>query len=209
MGEIVHISHSEQGKTKFQVKKTTFKSDVLLLITATIWGFAFVAQRVGMEFVGPFTFNAVRFALGALALAPFVWLGKDRPHSSGLPSLSRPFLVGTILAGTILFLGSTFQQTGIVYTTAGKAGFITGLYVILVPILGLFLGHKTDVKTWVGALLAVLGLYFLSMQGNFKIQTGDLLVLVSAFFWAFHVLLIDNLSPKFNPLRLAFLQFLV
>ena len=191
------------------VKSTSLKSDVLLLITATIWGFAFVAQRAGMEFVGPFTFNAIRFALGALALAPFVWFGRKRPHPSRVPTFSRPFLFGTALAGTILFLGSTFQQTGIVYTTAGKAGFITGLYVILVPILGLALGHKTDLKTWAGALLAVGGLYFLSVRGNFKIQTGDLLVLVSAFFWASHVLVIDNLSPKFDTFRLALLQFLV
>ncbi len=191
------------------VKSTSLKSDVLLLVTATIWGFAFVAQRAGMEFVGPFTFNAIRFALGALALVPFVWFGRKRPHPSRVPTFSRPFLFGTALAGTILFLGSTFQQTGIVYTTAGKAGFITGLYVILVPILGLALGHKTDLKTWAGALLAVGGLYFLSVRGNFKIQTGDLLVLVSAFFWASHVLVIDNLSPKFDTLRLALLQFLV
>ncbi len=191
------------------MKSTTLKSDILLLVTATIWGFAFVAQRAGMEFVGPFTFNAVRFFLGALVLSPFLWVGRKRPHPSRHYTISRPFLLGTAAAGTVLFLGSSFQQVGIVYTTAGKAGFITGLYVILVPILGLPLGHRTDLKTWAGALLAVWGLYFLSLHGNFQIQMGDFFVLLSAFFWASHVLLIDNLSPKFDTMRLAFVQFFI
>ncbi len=191
------------------MKTTTLTSDALLLVTATIWGFAFVAQRAGMELVGPFTFNAMRFSLGALVLTPFLWIWRNRPAPSGKTVTSRAFLWGSLAAGTVLFLGSSFQQIGIVYTTAGKAGFITGLYVILVPILGLKLGHRTDLKTWAGALLALWGLYFLSLTRSFGMEKGDLLVLASAFFWASHVLLIDFLSPQFDTLRLAFFQFAI
>ncbi|NOY77188.1 MAG: DMT family transporter [Calditrichaeota bacterium] len=191
------------------MKTTTLKSDFLLLITATIWGFAFVAQRAGMQFVGPFTFNAARFTLGALALGGLVW-GRTRKSSRAVPKIpSRTLLVGAGSAGVILFLGSTFQQMGLVTTTAGKAGFITGLYVILVPILGIFLGNRTRRQTWVGAFLAVAGLYFLSIHEDLTMTIGDGLVLVSAFFWASHVLLIDHLTTRLDTFQLAFVQFLV
>ncbi len=191
------------------MKTTTLKSDVLLLITATIWGFAFVAQRAGMEYVGPFTFNAIRFALGALVLFPFLFRRTRQTTNQTGNTVPQSLFVGAGLAGVILFLGSTFQQVGIVYTTAGKAGFITGLYVILVPILGIFLGNRTNRQTWAGAFLAVVGLYLLSVRENFTMTSGDLLVLVSAFFWASHVLLIDRLTPRLNTFQLAFFQFFV
>ena len=191
------------------MKTTPLKSDVLLLITATIWGFAFVAQRAGMEYVGPFTFNAVRFALGALALFPFLFRRTRQTNHQTGNTVPRSLLIGAGLAGVILFLGSTFQQVGIVYTTAGKAGFITGLYVILVPILGIFLGNRTNRQTWAGAFLAIVGLYLLSVHEDFTMTSGDLLVLVSAFFWASHVLLIDRLTPRLDTFRLAFFQFFV
>jgi len=191
------------------MKTTTLKSDFLLLITATIWGFAFVAQRAGMEFVGPFTFNTIRFALGTLVLGFLVW-GRSRKEQKSVPKISlRTLFVDAGAAGVILFLGSTFQQVGIVTTTAGKAGFITGLYVILVPILGIFLGNRTNLQTWTGAFLAVVGLYFLSVHENFTMTTGDILVLVSAFFWASHVLLIDRLTSRLDTFQLAFFQFFV
>jgi len=176
-----------------------------------IWGFAFVAQRAGMEFVGPFTFNAIRFALGGISLLPFLILNKKRKFDFQNFSdiKNKHFIYGGIVAGIILFLGSTFQQTGIVYTTAGKAGFITGLYIIFVPLFGLFLKNKTSAGTWIGAIIAVLGLYFLSVTESFLIGLGDLLVLVSGFFWAIHVLLIGKISPKTDPIQLAFLQFII
>ena len=176
-----------------------------------IWGFAFVAQRAGMEFVGPFTFNAIRFALGGFSLLPFLILNKKRKLNFQNFSVfkNKYFIYGGIIAGIILFLGSTFQQTGIVYTTAGKAGFITGLYIIFVPLFGLFLKNKTPAGTWIGAVIAVMGLYFLSVTESFSMGLGDLLVLVSGFFWAAHVLLIGKISPKTDPIQLAFLQFII
>lgn len=116
---------------------------------------------------------------------------------------------GGVLTGLALFFGANFQQVGIVYTTAGKAGFITGLYVIIVPIMGMLWGQKTGLETWVGAVLAVVGLYLLSMTGAFAISKGDLLVLICAFFWAIHVHLIGRFSPKVDPIKLASLQFAV
>ena len=176
-----------------------------------IWGFAFVAQRAGMEYVGPYTFNAIRFALGGISLIPLLLISKKRKFDiSSFPGFrNKYFIYGGIAAGIILFLGSTFQQTGIVYTTAGKAGFITGLYIIFVPLFGLFLKSKTSAGTWIGAIVAVAGLYLLSVTESFSIGLGDLLVLISGIFWAAHVLLIGKISTKTDPIQLAFLQFLI
>ena len=186
------------------------KSDGLLLLAAAIWGFAFVAQRVGMDYVGPFTFNGVRFALGSLSLVPLLVAGRKRPtpSESAPPHIrTKSLLLLGGLAGIVLFAGASLQQIGIVYTTAGKAGFITGLYVILVPILGLFWRQRPGAWTWFGALCAAAGLYLLSITGRLSISPGDLLVLWGACFWAGHVLIVGWLSPKLGPVRLAFLQF--
>jgi len=194
-----------------QVRRTV-KSDCLLLLTACIWGFAFVAQRAGMEFVGPFTFNGIRFALGSLSLVPLILYQRRRELGSGTlqpkASLST-LLTGGMLAGLAIFIGASFQQIGLVYTTAGKAGFITGLYVIIVPVLGLFWRIYPNVGTWVGAIMAAIGLYFLSVTEQFTIAFGDLLELIGAFFWAAHVLLIGWYSPRINNLMLACFQFSV
>ena len=183
------------------------RSDLLLLTTAAIWGFAFVAQRTGMKFVGPFTFNAIRFLLGALVLIPIVLIRKpnsDKVKSS--PLISR---YGCIAAGVVLFLGSSLQQMGIVYTTAGKAGFITGLYLLIVPLMGLFWKQKIGWRGWIGVVLACLGLYLLSIKDNFTFASGDLMVLAAAFFWAAHVHIIDRLSKIKNPLKIAIKQYLI
>jgi drug/metabolite transporter (DMT)-like permease len=185
----------------------TLKSDLLLLLTATIWGFAFVAQRVGMEHVGPFTFNGVRFALGSLSLLPLLARTPNRQPVSSTISRKMVILSGSLL-GLVLFAGASLQQVGLVYTTAGKAAFITGLYVVLVPILGLFWKQQTAIGTWIGAILAVVGLYFLSITGTFTIATGDLLELIGAFFWAGHVQLIGWLARKINPIKISCFQFL-
>jgi drug/metabolite transporter (DMT)-like permease len=191
----------------------SWRGEAYLLLAAAIWGFAFVAQRLGMQHVGPFTFNAVRFALGALAVLPLapLWersrLAATAPPEVRLPR--RTFWLGGVLVGLALFGGSSFQQVGIVTTTAGKAGFITGLYVVIVPVLGQLLGRRSAVATWAGALLAVAGLYLLSVRGALHIERGDLLVLVGAFFWASHVQLIAWLSPGSNPFGLAALQFAI
>ena len=193
------------------MQSKNLKADVLLLITAMIWGAAFVAQRVGMDYVGPLTFNAVRFALGAAALLPLIHrLDREKKKDGTYKKLDiKQFLTGGVIAGSALFLGSTLQQWGLVYTTAGNAGFITGLYVVFVPILGLFVKQKTGLATWIGAILAVIGMYLLSVNEGFKIGLGDLLVLVSAFFWAGHVIIISLLSSKIDPVKFASGQFAV
>jgi drug/metabolite transporter (DMT)-like permease len=187
-------------------------TDTLLLLAAVIWGFAFVAQRVGMQHVGPYGFNGVRFALGCLVLLPL--LARDRARVGGEASRparwwSRPTVAGGVLAGLVLFCGASFQQVALVYTTAGNAGFITGLYVVLVPIIGRVLGQPTHGGTWVGAALAAGGLYLLSVTEQLRLAPGDLLALVGAFFWAGHVHVIGWLSPRRAPLQIAFLQYAV
>lgn len=190
----------------------TVRADALLLITATIWGFAFVAQRVGMAHVGPFTFNGVRFALGSLSLLPLlIAFRRGRsPARRLLPPAGRKTMIwGGVLAGLFLFAGASLQQVGLKYTTAGNAGFITGLYVVIVPIMGLGLGQRTDFGTWTGACSAVIGLYLLSITAGLRIAWGDLLEVIGAFFWAAHVLIIGWLSPRTNAILLAATQFAV
>ena len=186
------------------------KSDCLLLLTAVIWGFGFVAQRVGVDHVGPFTFNGLRFALGVAVLLPVILFsgraGGGRPRTAE-PSGAGTLMLGGITAGILLFAGASLQQVGLVYTTAGKAGFITGLYVVIVPILGLCVRHETGAGIWTGAVLATAGLYLLSVTESFTIAFGDFLELLGAVMWAIHVLVIGRLSPIVDSARLALIQF--
>ena len=186
------------------MKAAAWRADALLLLTAIIWGFAFVAQRVGMEHLGPFAFNSARFTLGSLSLLPLVWLFPDRQQSG-----FRRLLLGSLAAGSMLYAGSSLQQIGLVYTTAGNAGFITGLYIVLVPLLGLFWGQKTHRFTWFGATLALVGLFMLSVTDELTFARGDLLEFIGAFFWAGHVLVIGWLCRRMDPIRLALGQFVV
>ena len=187
------------------------RNDGLLLTSAAIWGFAFVAQRVGMQYLGPFAFNGVRFALGSIVILP-VWAVFSRINAGRQPVRPiRPqglFRAG-LLSGTVLFVGATLQQIGIVDTTAGKAGFITGLYVVIVPLLGLALRQKSGTGRWIGAALAAAGLYLLSVTGSFTMERGDFLVFLSALFWAVHVHVLAAVSPRFNSLALAAIQYAV
>ena len=181
---------------------------MLLLIAAILWGFAFVAQRAGMEHTGPFIFNGIRFALGGATLIPLLLVNRRRQTAHKPPPASaRTVIIGGSLAGSVLFIGASLQQVGVIYTTAGKAGFITGLYVIIVPLMGLLWRQRSSVSAWAGAVLAAIGLYFLSVTEDFTISRGDLLVLVSAFFWAAHVHIIGRFSRKINPIKLALFQF--
>lgn len=192
------------------MESRALRADLLLLATAAIWGFAFVAQRMGMDHVGPFTFNGVRFALGSLSLLPLVWLETRRPALARVGTVQgsgKTVLYGGALAGSVLFLGASLQQVGLVYTTAGKAGFITGLYVVIVPILGLCWRQRPDAGTWIGAVMAAAGLYLLSVTEQFTIAFGDLLELLGAFFWAGHLLILGWLSPRLPVIRLACLQY--
>lgn len=189
------------------------RSNTILLFTAGIWGFAFVAQRLGMDHVGPFTFNAMRFLLGAFSLIPIMLWGQRRRGAGVRPTAirmdTRTMVLGGGLAGIVLFLGASLQQIGVKYTTAGKAGFITGLYVIIVPMLALFWGERAGRGTWLGATAATVGLYFLSVTESVTIAYGDFLVLLGAFFWASHVHVISRFSRRIYPITLAFLQFVV
>jgi drug/metabolite transporter (DMT)-like permease len=201
-------------------------NDCLLLLTALIWGLGFVAQREGMSYVGPFTFNAVRFALGSLSLVPLIlirarhapiapavlrspsgrWAScRDGAPSRGVPRWSA--IPAGLIAGGILFFAASLQQVGIVSTTAGKAGFITGLYVVLVPLFGLFWRQRTGWSAWAGAFLSVAGLFLLSMTDTLTIGRGDLIVLVGAFFWAGHVQAVGWFSPRTDPVGLSCVQF--
>jgi drug/metabolite transporter (DMT)-like permease len=187
------------------------KSNLLLLIAAIIWGFAFVAQRAGMEFLGPFTFNAARFTLGSLSLIPLLIINRRRKIQNEIfiTNNKKTLLTGGLSAGIFLFLGATFQQAGMVHTSAGKGGFITGFYIILVPILGLLVKQKTSFFTWLGAVIAITGLYFLSVSKEHEINIGDILVLIGAFFWAFQILVIGFFAKKTDPIHLAFIQFAI
>jgi drug/metabolite transporter (DMT)-like permease len=186
----------------------TARANLFLLLTALIWGAAFVAQRMGMDHMGPLTFNGVRFALGALALLPLIVI-MDKKRTTVAPQLST-LLRGGMLMGGALFLGAWLQQFGLCYTTAGKAGFITGLYVVFVPLIGIFLGHRYGLGTWAGAGLAIAGMYLLSVTESMSMDKGDALVLMSAFFWGIHVLLIGKLTSGLaavDAIKLATVQF--
>ncbi|MEI6347496.1 MAG: DMT family transporter [Bacteroidota bacterium] len=196
------------------MKREDSISNLLLLLTAIIWGFAFVAQRVGMEYIGPFTFNAIRFAIGGLSLFPIIYYFKYRNKSqtsntTPLTSNNWQKRYGGLILGSVLFIAASMQQVGLQYTTAGKSGFITGLYVVFVAILGLFFRQKTTLFLWIAVFLSTAGMYLLSVADLKTISIGDLITFFSAILWAVHVLLTGYLSPKMNAIKLAQYQFFV
>ena len=181
------------------------RAELLLLLTAAIWGFAFVAQRAGMDHMGPFLFNGLRFALGATVLVPFVYFGRKKQK---LLLRDLPLREG-LIAGGVLFAGASLQQTGLVYTSAGNAGFVTGLYVVLVPVLGLFAGGSGSGRVWVSAVIAAAGMFLLSGAGSSEMAGGDLIVLAGSVFWAVHIHVISRFMKRRRPLPLAIVQFAV
>lgn len=175
----------------------------LLLLAAAIWGFAFVAQRAGMDHVGPFLFNGIRFLLGSLVLVPFLLRRRaKRP-------MDRRTVLGLLAAGLVLTLAANLQQVGLVSTTAGKAGFLTGLYVVLVPLLGLLRGQRLRLATALAVPLSAAGLYLLSVTGALRIAPGDGWILLGALVWAVHVQLIDWLVGRSDALVIAVSQFAI
>jgi drug/metabolite transporter (DMT)-like permease len=189
------------------MNKRALRADMLLLLTAGIWGFGFVAQSSGMEYVGPFTYNGIRFTLGSLSLLPLILFRKSGEKLQPETSRGKRFVM-ILAAGSVLFVAVAFQQLGLMFTTAGNAGFITGFYVVLTPVFGIFLGKKTHLPTWVGMGIALIGLYFISMPENIAvINPGDLITVISAVFWACHILLIDYLVQRIDPLILSSGQF--
>ncbi len=188
--------------------KTKIKSTILLFLTAIIWGFAFVAQRVGADFVGAFTFNGIRFFLGFFSLIPVILIFENDKFN--IESLKKTLLPG-LLAGVVLFVASTLQQYGVEITqSAGKAGFLTGLYTVLVPLIRFVMGKKTSVFTFVGAIFAVVGLFLLCMTGNdISFGIGDIILIIGAFFWAGHILVVDKYVNGISPLKFSLVQFFV
>lgn len=182
----------------------SFRADSLLLLAALIWGTGFVAQRLGMEAVGPMLFNGLRFAIGALVLLPWAIRAQRAMIST---HRVRDSLHAGLLAGSVLFIAAGLQQVGLLWTSVANAGFITGLYVLFVPILGLLARHRTPAGTWSGAILAVVGLYFLSVTETLTVSAGDGLQLLGAVFWAVHVLLLDRYSRRVPVIALACIQF--
>ncbi|NLY54557.1 MAG: DMT family transporter [Firmicutes bacterium] len=189
--------------------KSKLQGELMLLLTALIWGASFVAQRAGMEHIGPFTFNGIRSLLGSLVLVPLI-LVRQRRQSPMTREQKKTLLLGGVLCGIVLFVASSLQQHGMVYTTAGKAGFITALYIVLVPIFGLFLKQKIRPALWFCVALATTGLYLLSVSEGFSaINRGDALVLASAGVFAVHILIIDHFSPQTDGVKMSCLQFLI
>ena len=184
---------------------------LILILTAMIWGAAFVAQSVGMDHLGPFTFNMARFLIGGLVLLPAIplldRLSRRTPDKS--PAARRTLLKGGVLCGLALGVAATAQQFGVKYTTVGKAGFITALYIVMVPLLGMLVGRKPAGHIWGSVVLAVAGLYLLCMEGSLRLGLGDLLVLGCSVLFAVHILIIDRFSPLVDGVRLSCIQFFV
>lgn len=191
-------------------KQREFKGALLLCIAAFIWGTAFVAQRVGMEYIGPFTFNGVRTLVGGIVLLPVIFIiGKKRKKMGISPSETnnKKYISGGIICGLFLFGASSLQQVGMQYTTAGKAGFLTALYIVIVPIIGIFLKRRAGMKIWISVAIAVLGTYFLSVKEGFSIGIGDTYVILCAFVFSFHIIFVDKYSSLTDAVKLSCTQF--
>lgn len=185
------------------------KNAIMLLLTSLIWGTAFVAQSVGMDFVEPFTFNGVRSLIGGVTLLPCIWILGKINGKTQVVGTRKDLIQGGIACGLLLFVASSLQQMGIQYTSAGKAGFITAFYIVFVPVLGIFLKKSAGWKVWVSVILALIGLYFLCMKEGFSIGRGDILIFLCALVFAVHILVIDHYSPKVDGVKMSCIQFFV
>ena len=185
--------------------KSDLRADLLLLLTAFIWGLAFVYQRSGMDHIGPITFTFGRFLIGAIAILP-LWYWMEKPQQIfAFSSINKK----AALLGLILTAGMLLQQWGMVYTTAGRAGFLTGVYIVFVPLIGLFFRNKTEWPTWLGMSLALFGLYFMAQIDSNEIFIGDILVLGSSLLFALHIIFTGIIANDTSPFRLIFVQFMV
>lgn len=194
------------------MNRFVLRQSLLLLLTATIWGVAFVSQSVGMDYVGPFTFNAVRSLIGAAVLVPCIALlkgiQKKDEREVHKTEDKRILWIGGICCGVILAAASSFQQFGIQYTTVGKAGFITAMYIIIVPLFGIFLKKKVGLRIGVSVVIAVAGLYLLCMTESPRLEAGDVLVMICALVFSFHIMVIDHFSPLTDGVKMSCIQFL-
>lgn len=188
--------------------KCNMKYTFMLVLTALIWGMAFVAQSAGMEHVGPFTFNGIRSIIGALVLAPSAWF-MDKKEGVLTPWKDKTLVLGGLICGVVLFLATSSQQIGIITTSSGKAGFLTALYMVLVPIFSIALRKRPGKQIWFCVLLALVGMYFLCIDGKFSIQAGDLWLLACAALFALQILAVDKFAPNVDVIKLSCYQFAV
>ena len=192
------------------MKRGALRSSFLLFLAASIWGVAFVAQSVGMDYMGPFTFNGIRFLMGSAVLFPLVYFRrkKDKEKKKKRAGL-KITLTGGICCGLALGTAALLQQFGIMYTTVGKAGFITAFYIVIVPVLGIFLRKRIGWKVWIAVVIALFGLYFLCITEHFTVGKGDILIFVCALIFSLHILVIDRFSPKVDGVKMSCIQFFV
>lgn len=194
------------------MNKNNIIGSIILMITALIWGTAFVAQSVGMDYIGPFTFIAARYIVGGLFLLPCIYIldSINKKTSKLKESYDKGnLIIGGVLCGIILFAASSFQQIGMQYTTVGKSGFITALYIIIVPLIGLLFKRSICTKVWISICISIVGLYILCINESFSISTGDILTLICAFCFSIHILIIDKYSPIVDAIRMSCIQFFV
>lgn len=193
--------------------KQQIKSSLILLLTATIWGVAFVAQSVGMEYIGPFTFNAIRCVLGGLVLIPVILVLKKKKETGAENQEKedkKTLWAGGIACGVILCIASNLQQFGIMEASVGKSGFFTALYIVMIPVIGIFIGKRPGIKLWFCVALAVVGMYLLCMKdGSFTIERADIMLLLCALAFSFHILVVDYFSPKVDCVKMSCIQFFV
>lgn len=188
------------------------KTNAMLILTAFIWGMAFVAQKVGMDYIGPLTFNSLRFFIGAVVLLPVIAvLDRQRAHLQAKPAVwrNKTLIMGGICSGIFLCIGSSLQQYALMESSVGKVGFITALYILIVPILGIFLKKHIPSNVWAAVVIAVAGMYFLCMNEALTINHGDFLAMICAFAFAGQIMIIDYFSPKVDGVRMSCIQFLV
>lgn len=193
--------------------KQQIKSSLILLLTATIWGVAFVAQSVGMEYIGPFTFNAIRCVLGGLVLIPVILVLKKKKETGAENQEKedkKTLWTGGIACAVILCIASNLQQFGIMEASVGKSGFFTALYIVMIPVIGIFIGKRPGIKLWFCVALAVVGMYLLCMKdGSFTIERADIMLLLCALAFSFHILVVDYFSPKVDGVKMSCIQFFV
>lgn len=188
------------------------KANACLLATAIIWGLGIVIQKDGMGSIGPFLYSALRMLIGSVTLCVML-LVNDKLHGKvSVDKTSQPdktLYIGGIVTGILMFFAANLQQIGLVYTNAGKTAFITALYMLLVPIIGILLKHKTNINNWIGAVIGAVGLYFLCVTTQFTVTTGDVIVFIGSFCWAAHILAVNHFAPKVDVIRLMCIQFIV
>ena len=188
-----------------------WQANALLLLAAIIWGAAFTAQSVGMEHLGPFSFNSIRFSIGGIVMLPVVFFRQRSLKKKGAgpgAGFSKRLVLTGILCGLLLTMANSIQQIGLLYTSPGKAGFITALYVIIVPVLGLFFGNKPGLRLWISVVIAVVGMYLLCVSDTFTIEKGDVLIMICAFIFAVHIMAIDRYAHDLDGIAISCIQFL-